>query len=188
MELSYYGSQVLRQSAEPVHKVSAEIKKLVDQMFEAMRENNGIGLAAPQVGLNKRVLVVDLSHLQIEPFALINPVIARRFGPLETDEEGCLSIPGVFLPVTRHSRCVVKGRDIKGRMVTHEADGLLSRCLQHEIDHLEGKLFVDRVEDAVALGEEIEALQKRLAAYALKGDKRLLFPEAGKDQEKAIAV
>ncbi|MBU6430056.1 MAG: peptide deformylase, partial [Cyanobacteria bacterium REEB65] len=147
MPLSFYGDAVLRSVAEPVKKVSADIRRLVDEMFETCAAESGIGLAAPQVGQSKRVVVCDLSHLDIEPFCMINPIVRRRYGPLETEQEGCLSIPGLFMDVTRHRDVDVEYRDIKGRLVKIDATDLLARCIQHEVDHLEGKLFVDWVVD-----------------------------------------
>lgn len=165
--LSYFGDDVLRQVAEPVRKVSDDIRKLVEEMYETCAAENGVGLAAPQVGVSKRVIVLDLSHLDIEPFCLINPVIKRRYGPLETDSEGCLSLPGVFMDVTRHRDIVVEGRDIKGRLIKVDCTDLLARAIQHEVDHLDGKLFVDLVEDKERLGQELAALESRLQEIRL---------------------
>ncbi len=173
LPLSYYGEDVLRAVAEPVRKVTAEIRKVIDQMFDTCAAESGIGLAAPQVGLSRRIIVCDLSHLDMEPFCLINPAIKRRYGPLETEAEGCLSVPGVFMDVTRCRDIVVEGRDLKGRLMRLEATELLSRCIQHEVDHLDGRLFVDWVEDREQLASEIEALQGRLAEIKLTGKREM---------------
>ncbi|MBM3268878.1 MAG: peptide deformylase [Candidatus Sericytochromatia bacterium] len=162
LPLSYLGEDVLRRPAEPVKKVSEDIRRLVEEMYETCAAEHGVGLAAPQVGVAKRVIVLDLSHLDIEPFCLINPVVKRRYGPLEADAEGCLSIPGVFMDVTRHRDVVVEGRDIKGRIFKVDATDLLARAIQHEVDHLEGKLFIDMVDDKAKLEEELAALEGRL--------------------------
>jgi peptide deformylase len=162
LPLSYLGEGVLRQKAEPVKKVSEDVRRLVDELFETCASESGVGLAAPQVGVAKRIVVLDLSHVDIEPFCLINPVIKRRYGPLETDAEGCLSIPGVFLDVTRHRDVIVEGRDVKGRLFKVDAADLLARAIQHEVDHLEGKLFIDMVDDQARLEEELAALEERL--------------------------
>ncbi|MEB3186745.1 MAG: peptide deformylase [bacterium] len=146
MALTYMGHPVLREVAAPVRKVSAEIKALVAQMMETMTLENGIGLAAPQVGVSKRVITVDLGHEGIRPFALVNPEIIKTSGEF-TDEEGCLSIPGVFLQVKRFRKIRVKYRDLADRQQILDASDLLARVIQHEIDHLDGKLFVDLVED-----------------------------------------
>lgn len=159
--LTYIGNPVLREVSEPVRKVNAEIKKLVAEMFETLSLENGVGLAAPQVGVNKRVIVLDCSHEGIKPFALINPEIMKGWGE-EIDSEGCLSIPGVYLPVRRYAKVKVKGRDINDRQTVIEATGLLARALQHEIDHLEGRLFVDKVEDAAALEQEMTEYKARM--------------------------
>jgi peptide deformylase len=115
-------------------------------MFETMYASNGIGLAAPQIGVGKRVIVVDVSPVDEEavPIALVNPEIAGKQGWVE-GMEGCLSIPGVEGQVMRHESVVVRGRNESGAPVTVEARGLLARALQHEIDHLEGVLFIDRL-------------------------------------------
>lgn len=165
--LTYFGENVLRQVAEPVKKVSDDIRKLVEEMYETCAAENGVGLAAPQVGVSKRVIVLDLSHLDMEPFCLINPTIKRRYGPLEADAEGCLSIPGVFMDVTRHRDVVVEGRDIKGRLIKVDCTDLLARAIQHEVDHLDGRLFVDLVDDKVKLEEELTALESRLQEIRL---------------------
>lgn len=161
MALTYLGNPVLRGVSEPVRKVNAEIKQLVAQMLETMTLENGVGLAAPQVGVNKRVIVIDCSHEGVKPFALINPEILRAAGKA-TDDEGCLSVPGVFLPVTRPERVKVRYRDLADRQVILEASGLLARAIQHEIDHLEGRLFVDLVDDREALEREMAAYQERM--------------------------
>jgi peptide deformylase len=161
MPLTYYGNSVLREIAQPVRKVNAEIKKLVEHMFETMELERGVGLAAPQVGVSKRVIVIDVSHEGVPPFALINPEIVKAAGS-DTDSEGCLSIPGVFLPVTRPAKIKVKGRNLADRQIVFEAEGLLARAIQHEIDHLDGKLFTDLVEDEVALQREMAQLGERI--------------------------
>jgi len=161
MALTYMGNPVLREVSAPVRKVNAEIKQLVAQMFETVALENGVGLAAPQVGINKRVIVIDLSHEGIKPFALINPEILKAKGKA-TDSEGCLSVPGVFLPVCRPAEIKIKYRDLNDRQVVMDASGLLARAIQHEIDHLDGKLFVDMVEDAAALEREMVEYQARM--------------------------
>lgn len=166
MALTYMGNPVLRDVAEPVRKVNAEIKKLLAEMFETMALENGIGLAAPQVGVNKRVIVLDLSHEGYKPFALINPEIIKGSGD-ETDNEGCLSIPGVYLPVRRYTKIKVRARDANDRQTVFEATGLLARAIQHEIDHLEGRLFVDKVEDKEALEKEMLEFQARMGGKIL---------------------
>ena len=132
----------LRNRAQPVAQVDASVRTLIDDMFETMYAAPGIGLAATQVNVAKRVLVIDLSERRNEPLALINPEILQRAGVEET-EEGCLSVPGYFDKVTRAEQIRVRALDRDGKQIEFDADGLLAVCIQHEIDHLDGKLFVD---------------------------------------------
>jgi peptide deformylase len=132
----------LRTKAAPVDRVDDSIRTLIDDMFATMYAAPGIGLAATQVNVHKRVLVIDISESRKEPLALINPEIVARDGVEET-EEGCLSVPGVYDKVTRAERIRVRALDRDGRQMEFDADGLLAVCIQHEMDHLEGKLFVD---------------------------------------------
>jgi peptide deformylase len=132
----------LRTRAQPVTQVDASLRKLVDDLFETMYSAPGIGLAATQVNVPKRLLVIDISDRRDQPLVLINPDIVAREGVEET-EEGCLSVPGVFDKVTRAEKILVRALDRDGKPFELEADGLLAVCIQHEIDHLDGKLFVD---------------------------------------------
>ena len=132
----------LRNRAQPVAQVDAALRTLVDDMFETMYAAPGIGLAATQVNVAKRVLVLDLSERRNEPLALINPEILQRAG-IEETEEGCLSVPGYFDKVTRAEQIRVRALDRDGKQIEFDADGLLAVCIQHEMDHLDGKLFVD---------------------------------------------
>ena len=137
---------MLRKKSAPIKKVSIDIRTLIKDMFETMDANYGQGLAAPQVGVLKRVIVVDSQHDEEEErrrFALINPKIKSYFGEREGMDEGCLSIPGVYGPVIRAFGAHVDYQDEKGRKKKIEAKGMLARCIQHEIDHLNGILFFD---------------------------------------------
>lgn len=145
LKIELLGSQVLRRRAEEVEEIDESIRILVEDMFETMYAAEGIGLAGPQVGVSKRLIVVDLGAEEGSRFALINPVIVERAGERLKEEEGCLSIPGVSALVEREERVVVEGMDETGQPVRIEASGLLARCLQHEIDHLEGVLFIDHL-------------------------------------------
>jgi len=122
--------------------VDATIRKLIDDMFETMYDAPGIGLAASQVNVHQRVLVIDISEERNQPLAFVNPQIIAREGDEQT-EEGCLSVPGIFEKVRRAKRVKVRAQDRNGITFEMEADGLLGVCIQHEIDHLDGKLFVD---------------------------------------------
>jgi peptide deformylase len=132
----------LRTRAQPVEQVDAGVRKLVDDMFETMYAAPGIGLAATQVNVHKRVIVMDVSESRKEPVVLINPQILERDGVEET-EEGCLSVPGIYDKVRRAERIRVRALNRDGEPFEMDADGLLAVCIQHEMDHLEGRLFVD---------------------------------------------
>jgi peptide deformylase len=125
-----------------VKEVDAALRRLIDDMFETMYAAPGIGLAATQVNVHKRLLVIDVSETRKEPLALINPELVSREGVEET-EEGCLSVPGIYDKVTRAEKIRVRALDRNGNQIDFDADGLLAVCIQHEMDHLEGKLFVD---------------------------------------------
>ena len=139
-----YGDPALRRRASEVGEITPEIRKLVDDMVETMYDEVGIGLAAPQVGVSLRLIVIaDDASRQVR--ALVNPVIVDRDGE-RTAEEGCLSIPGIFAPVSRAVRVRVEARDLDGAPVMLEGRELLARVFQHEIDHLDGVLFIDRLD------------------------------------------
>jgi peptide deformylase len=134
----------LRKKAATVQAVDGKIKKLVDDMLETMYLAKGIGLAATQVNVHQRIVVIDVSEEKDKPLCLINPEIISKEG-IEESEEGCLSVPGFFEPVKRAERIKVKALDKEGKPFELEADELLAVCIQHELDHLEGKLFVDYI-------------------------------------------
>jgi peptide deformylase len=132
----------LRKKAEKVQAVDDSIRKLVDNMFETMYESRGVGLAATQVNVHRRVIVMDISEEKNEPLCLINPEIVEKDG-VEESEEGCLSVPGFFEKVQRAEHVRIKALDRNGQPFELEARDLLAVCIQHEMDHLDGKLFVD---------------------------------------------
>lgn len=134
----------LRKKAAPVKVVDAGIRKLVADMFETMYEAHGVGLAATQVNVHQRIIVMDVSEDKKSPLCLINPEIIEKDGVEET-EEGCLSVPGFFEKVKRAEHVKVRALDQDGKTVEIEAGELLAVCVQHEMDHLEGKLFVDYI-------------------------------------------
>jgi peptide deformylase len=134
----------LRNRAQPVERVDDVVRTIIDDMFETMYTAPGIGLAAIQVNIPKRIVVIDISEAKDQPLALVNPEILERFGE-EQMEEGCLSVPGFYEPVTRAERIRVRALDRTGASFELETDGLLAVCIQHEIDHLDGKLFVDHI-------------------------------------------
>jgi peptide deformylase len=141
-----FGDSVLQQSASPVTAFDAELDRLIDDMIETMYAAPGIGLAAPQVGVAKRLCVIDLSggKKDGELLTLINPEFIEREG-MQLEDEGCLSGPGVTAIVARPSRAVVRAQDRTGQTRVFEASGLLARAFQHELDHLDGRLFLDRL-------------------------------------------
>jgi len=137
----------LRLVSKPVGKIDAELKRLIEDMFETMYEAPGIGLAAIQVGVPKRVITMDLAKKDEpkNPLVFINPEILWTSEERATYEEGCLSIPEIYEDVERPARVTVKYTDLDGKKHEEEADGLFATCIQHEIDHLNGKLFIDRI-------------------------------------------
>ncbi len=141
LDIHVLGSPILRQETERVDSITPELRRLVDNMFDTMHAAKGVGLAAPQVGRRERLAVVDADEQRL---VIINPEIILREGKSK-GEEGCLSIPEVFADVERPARVVVRAQDIDGNFFEVDAANLLGRCLQHEIDHLHGKLFTDRL-------------------------------------------
>ncbi|MDX9739668.1 MAG: peptide deformylase [Gammaproteobacteria bacterium] len=142
LNILHYPDPRLRNRAEPVERVDDEIRRLADDMLETMYDAPGIGLAAIQVGVSKRLIVLDITEDRQDPLCLINPVVLESSGTEKLDE-GCLSVPGVFEPVERAARIRYRALNRDGEEIEEEAEGLLAVCIQHEIDHLDGKLFVD---------------------------------------------
>ena len=138
-----YPDQRLRKRAKPVVTVDDDIKRLVDDMFETMIDSHGIGLAASQVDVHQRVIVMDLMEDGSQPRVFINPEIEVLDDTTEPYDEGCLSVPGFYETVDRPSNVMISALDREGKPFKEKASGLLAICIQHEIDHLEGKLFVD---------------------------------------------
>ena len=158
MAIHTLGDEVLRTPAKRIGKVDESVRELARQMLLSMYAAKGIGLAAPQVGVHQQLLVIDLDleNPATPPMVLINPEITAEGGSICTYEEGCLSIPGVYLDVVRPSVVEVTYRCEMGRSRRLKADGLLARCIQHEMDHLNGVLFVDRVSDGPGLEEGLK--------------------------------
>ncbi len=142
LPILHYPDPRLRNKAAPVAKVDGKLRALIDDMFETMYQAPGIGLAAPQVDVALRVLVIDISEQRNAPLCLINPEILHMEG-VEQMEEGCLSVPGIYEPVQRAKYIKVRALDRNGASFDLDADDLLAVCIQHEMDHLDGKLFVD---------------------------------------------
>ena len=142
LEILHFPDPRLRKKAHPVDKVDDHIRQTVNDMFETMYEAPGIGLAATQVNIQQQIIVIDISESKDEPLCLINPQIIAKEGDEEM-QEGCLSVPGIFENIRRAEKITVEALDKNGNSITREVDGLLAVCIQHEMDHLNGKLFVD---------------------------------------------
>lgn len=166
-----YGSEILRRVSSPVTKFDKRLKKIIDDMLDTMYASHGVGLAAPQVGINQRIVVIDAEYGSDRydeegnatgrknlrnPLILINPEITHMEGELESFE-GCLSFPDVYFNVTRANKINFKFYDLKGKEVEMEAEGdLFCRCVQHELDHLNGQLFVDIANDKIVARDELD--------------------------------
>jgi peptide deformylase len=168
LEVKKFGEEILRKQCSAVTKFDKDLEKLANDMLETMYESNGVGLAAPQVGVNKRVIVVDTDWASeryeneqeedpdYNPFIMVNPVIVYKEGEVDS-LEGCLSFPEVYTVVKRAHRIVFKFQDLKGKEQRMEAEGdLFCRCIQHEIDHLDGQLFVDIATDKTSAKKELD--------------------------------
>ena len=156
LDILHYPDKRLRTVAKPVAKVDDTIKKLVDDMLETMYAAPGIGLAATQVDVHEQVIVIDVSEDGDQPLCLINPVIVEQEGT-ESCDEGCLSVPDIYETVQRAEKVTVKAMDQNGDEYTLQADEMLAVCIQHEMDHLKGKLFVDYLSPL-----KLQRIKKRL--------------------------
>ncbi|MBD3618587.1 MAG: peptide deformylase [Chromatiales bacterium] len=163
LEILHFPDPRLRKHAQPVAEVDDEIRQIVDDMFETMYAAPGIGLAATQVNVQRQIIVIDVSKDQNEPLVLINPEIVSRDGEEEM-EEGCLSVPGYYETVQRAERIRVRALDRDGQAFELETDDLLAVCIQHEMDHLAGKLFVDYLSPL-----KRQRIQKKLEKAARQG-------------------
>lgn len=166
LEVLRFPDERLRTIARPVDEVNESIKSLVKDMFETMREEKGIGLAATQVNVHQQVIVMDVSEDQEQPRVFINPEIIEKKGKM-INEEGCLSVPNNYAKVERAEEITVKALDENGNVFTLSADGLLAVCIQHEMDHLQGKLFVDYLSPLKR--QRIKAKLEKEARLAAKG-------------------
>lgn len=153
LDIKFVPDPVLRRKARPVSQVDARIQRLLDDMLETMYASQGVGLAAPQVGISQRVIVVDIGE---GPIRVVNPRLTLLGDEEELATEGCLSIPGVVGDVWRSLRISVRGLDEQGRPLKLQAEGFLARAFQHEVDHLDGVLFVDKASDVRPVTTEDE--------------------------------
>ena len=180
LHIIHYPHPTLRHPSKPLKRVDAELRQIVAEMFELMYEHEGVGLAANQVDLPYRLFVTNVEgnpETKESEFVFINPVLSGGRGQ-EEDEEGCLSIPGIYAPVTRNSTIKVEAYDLAGNEITFEAEGLMARVLQHEADHLDGTLFIDRLGPA-----HLAAVRDKLEEFELDFKSRLEtgeLPEAEK--------
>lgn len=175
-----YGEPSLRESSKDVHKVSKKITELVQDLFDTMYTHNGVGLAAPQIGVNLRIFVIDASTKEnpMKPMVFINPKIIKKSGAVIA-EEGCLSFPQAFAPVKRYKNITVKALDINGRsFLLESSDGsLLTRAIQHEYDHLDGILFIDHCVNRFETGE----ILKKNNLPPIEEDKLIIDTELEKE-------
>ncbi len=149
-EIRLYGDPVLREKAAPVDEVDDVVRQLAADMLDTLEEAEGVGLAGPQVGETHRIIVIHpppeiIDEVRPDPRVVVNPVVVEKSGPVEDAEEGCLSIPGIYESVKRSRHVMVKGTDLDGNAIEIESEGITGRILLHEIDHLDGVLFIDRI-------------------------------------------
>lgn len=164
LDIVLYPDSGLRETCQPIPEMTDALDKLIDDMFYTMYDAPGIGLAAPQVAVQQRLIVVDISESKDQPIALLNPEVVNSAGKI-TWEEGCLSIPGVYAKVNRPSEILVRGMDRDGKSIEFEASDLLAVCIQHEIDHLNGKLFIDHL-SGLKRTRAIQKFKKEMAQDA----------------------
>ena len=176
-----FGAPVLREKAQAIPAVTDEVRALAADMTRAMHAYDGIGIAAPQVGVSKKLVVFDIpmpdegaelspgeaALLPLMPLAVVNPEIIASSSTLSEYDEGCLSVPGIFAPVVRPERVVLRAVLLDGQVIQYECGGLLGRCVQHELDHLDGVLFPDRVAPA-----ELEKIRSELDELVRAGEKK----------------
>ncbi|MCA1767691.1 MAG: peptide deformylase [Idiomarina sp.] len=169
MTVLQYPDERLRKIAQSIEKVDDGIRSVIDDMFETMYEEQGVGLAATQVDVHKRLFVADCSEDQNEPLVFINPEITEAEGHFKNDE-GCLSFPGVYAKVERAEKITVTALDKNGERFSRSAEGLLAICIQHEIDHLDGKLFVDYLSPLKRerIRKKLEKEQRLAEKYAVE--------------------
>ena len=166
LEILHFPDARLRTKATPVSQVNDEIRQIVDNMLETMYAAPGIGLAATQVDIHQQILVLDLSEANDQPLCLINPKIVKREG-IVCKEEGCLSVPSIYELVERSANITVQALNYKGENIEIEANDFLSVCIQHEMDHLQGKLFIDYLSPLrrQRIRRKLEKQQQRQAKY-----------------------
>jgi peptide deformylase len=170
LDIVYYGDPRLERVSEPITEVTPEIRKLARDMFETMYYTGGVGLSAPQIGVNQRLLVIDVTggNEPDKQITLVNPAVVETSGE-QKGQEGCLSFPGYFAPVTRPNYVKVKGVSLEGKEIVVEGSELLARAFLHEIDHLDGVLFIQRMKRA-----DREAILKRIKRSSFPKNEKVL--------------
>ena len=166
--MTYYPSQVLREPSKPVEKIDDDIRKLVDRMIELMIEKKGVGFAAPQAGIPLRLFIISLNCTRENTKVFINPMVTPT-GEIVTNEEGCLSVPGVYTKIRRYKTATVTATDLNGKQFTEDADGLYARALQHEYDHIEGTTIVNRMSQIAKIAHR-KKLKKLIDDQKTPGD------------------
>lgn len=184
LKLRIYPDPVLKQKARKITIIDGSVRKLAQDMLDTMYKSDGVGLAAPQVGVSKRIMVIDVSSEEepAKPIVFINPEILEKDGEM-IGQEGCLSFPDVFFEVKRASKVVVRFQNLKGQTLKLTAEGnLLSRAIQHEIDHLDGKLFIEKATN------ELKRDLEMTKAGLLDGDAEEISKKLGEDEGLTLAV
>ncbi len=163
LDIRVYPDPLLRETSQPVEVIDDEIRSLAREMIETMYAAKGVGLAASQVGVLKRIVVVDMDPEKLDPRVLVNPQIIELSPEKETAPEGCLSLPNIEARVRRAAQAVVQAQDLSGELIQYTGSGIMARALQHEYDHIEGILFIDRVSPTqkFAIRKELAALEER---------------------------
>jgi peptide deformylase len=176
IDIVYFGDPRLEKVSEPISEVTPEVRKLARDMFETMYYTSGVGLSAPQIGVNKRLLVIDVSggEDRSKQLTVINPVVIETNGS-QTGREGCLSFPGLFASVTRPNFVKIRGLNLEGKEVEVEGSELLARALLHEIDHLDGILYIQRMKKSDR--EVIVRKMKKIKSQIDKGEKVFALSE-----------
>ncbi len=161
-QMTHYPAEVLGQRAKPVEKIDDSIRRLVDKMTDLMIKNKGVGFAAPQAGVSRRLFIISLDGSRENVKVFVNPTITP-LGELDTNEEGCLSVPGIYTKVRRYKRCEVTATDLDGNEFKDQGDGLYARALQHEYDHIEGMTILSRMSQTarIAHRKQLKRLQER---------------------------
>ncbi len=165
-KITCYPAAVLKQVAKPIDEIDDNVRKLAEKMINIMIKNKGIGLAGPQANVGLRIFIISLDGSKEKIRVYINPTV-KPVGNVETMEEGCLSVSGIFTRIKRHEKCTVTATDLEGNEFTEEADGLYARCLQHEYDHLEGITIANKMSSAAKIAHR-KALKKLENEYESK--------------------